>query len=137
MQMLSSSSSDDSDLDASILVGDSSRANRFGPLTIDRVNMNAAALGRSHQNAPPPPPQLLQPQLHSQAGSRIQSKFHSPLFKSTRENGKYTETRKHCAICKRRINTFCKECTVALCFGDASMNISCWEKYHDALSHGL
>lgn len=58
---------------------------------------------------------------------------HTPMFKSTRdENGKYHETRKHCMMCRKRINTFCRDCSVALCFGDGKgpQAETCWEKYH-------
>jgi hypothetical protein len=64
---------------------------------------------------------------------------HTPMFKSTRdENGKYHETRKNCRICRKRINTFCRDCRAALCFSDGKdpNAMSCWEKHHHSLVLG-
>lgn len=66
---------------------------------------------------------------------------HIPMCRSTRDqNGKYQETRKPCRVCKKRINTFCRNCKAALCFLDGNIlnpeSPCCWEKYHLDLMHG-
>jgi len=52
------------------------------------------------------------------------------------ESDKRVDKRRKCIIpdCKRRINTSCKQCRVALCFetSDYSLEPCCWELFHNA-----
>ena len=52
------------------------------------------------------------------------------------ESNKRIDKRRKCIIpdCKRRVNTACKQCRVALCFetSDYSLEPCCWDLFHNA-----
>ena len=59
--------------------------------------------------------------------------LHCPVKKANVVYSDWTrnEGRQRCKMCKSRVNTYCEQCDVALCFGDyENPDKSCFKKYH-------
>ena len=59
--------------------------------------------------------------------------LHCPVKKTNfvYSDGTRNEGRQLCEICDKRVNTYCEQCDVALCFGDyENPNESCFKKCH-------
>ena len=59
--------------------------------------------------------------------------LHCPVKKANIVNpsGTRREGRQLCEVCEQRVNTYCEQCDVALCFGDYEKpDESCFKQYH-------
>lgn len=59
--------------------------------------------------------------------------LHCPVKKTNfvYSDGTRNEGRKLCEMCGKRVNTYCEQCDVALCFGDyENPNKSCFKEFH-------
>ena len=69
-------------------------------------------------------------------GGRVASRYvglHCPVKKANvvRSDGTRSEGRRQCEMCMSRVNTYCEQCDVALCFGDyKNPDDSCFKQYH-------
>ena len=68
-----------------------------------------------------------------QASSLLIHGLHCPVKKANivSPSGTRREGRQLCEVCEQRVNTYCEQCDVALCFGDYEKpDESCFKKYH-------